>query len=183
MVQPVLGRPAASHPPQHGVGEAGGTLVHGLAGQLHRLGDSGMITDPHVVQLVDAQAQGVEELGLERVERAIHALGQDRVMAPLPAQGAIAQLGGEPGVASGELMVGQDPGPRDVGVGVVELHGPEQVEGREPSGVHPAGRSRRRGLRGPPGAGTAPGAGAPAVVSQGARPAPPGPRGPSHRPA
>ena len=151
--------------------------------QFHGLGDRSMITDPHVLQLVDAQAQGVEQLGLERVERAIHALGQDRVMAPLPAQGAVAELGGEPSVAAGELMVGQDPGPGDVGVGAVELHGPEQVQGREPRRIHPTGRRSRRGSRGPAGAGATPRASAPVVVSQGARPAPRGRRGPSRRPA
>ena len=79
------------------------------AGQAHGLVQGSVRRDAHGQQLVGADPQGVEDGRVQLVQRPVNAAGQDGVVGPLAAQGPVAQLGGEAGVALVQPVVA-DPG-------------------------------------------------------------------------
>lgn len=85
--------------------------------------------DAHLQQLVGAQAQHVQQRRVDLLQRAVHAGGEDRVQAALGAQRAVEQLGGEGGVAAGDLVGAQQAGQHQVRVGVLLPHQAQPLEG------------------------------------------------------
>ena len=61
--------------------------------------------DPHAQDLVGAQAQHVQDDGVELVQGPVDAVGQDGVVPAAQAQGAVGQGGGEAGVAPVQALV------------------------------------------------------------------------------
>ncbi len=111
---------------------------HG-AGQPHGLVQGGVGGHPHGEQLVRADPQGIQDRGVQLVQRPVDAARQDGVVRALAAEGAVAELGGESGVALVQSVV-PDPGRQhEVRVGVLGCHGAEHFEGHEPGRIGPAG--------------------------------------------
>ncbi len=93
----------------------------------------------HGQQLVGADPQGIEDGRIQLVQRPVHAAGQDRVVGALAAQGAVAQFGGEAGVALVQAVVPDPGGQHQVGVGVLGGDGAQHFEGHQPGRIGPAG--------------------------------------------
>ena len=147
----VLGDPA-----EDGVAEAGRPLPDPGPDQVDGGADRGVRGHPHREQLVGAQPQRVQHLGLDLRQRPVHARGEDGVVRAPTTEGAGDQLGGEGGVAAGQLVLPEDRGQHQVGVGVVDPDRLQHVVRREPGRV--GGGAPLRGL-------AAGAAGAPARVS------------------
>ena len=143
----VLGDPA-----QHGVDEAGRAgRVH--PDQLDGRVDRGVRRHPGAQQLVGAQAQGVEQRRLDAVQRPLGAGVDHRVEQPLGPQRAVAQLGGQRGVAVAQPVPPQDRREGEVRVGVAHADRGEQLEAAIRAGSSSGGRaalapSRRPGAAG-----------------------------------
>ena len=109
------------------------------AGQPHGLVQGSVGGDAHGQQLVGADPQGVEDGRVQLVQRPVDAAGQDGVVGALAAQGAVAQLRGETGVALVQPVVA-DPGRQhEVGVGVLRGDGTQHFKGHQPGRISPAG--------------------------------------------
>ena len=78
-----------------------------------------MVVDPGAEDLVGAQAQRVQDDGVDLVHGTPRSLGDDRVQQSLHAQGAVGQLGGEGGVTAVDLLLAQCGGQGDIGEGGV----------------------------------------------------------------
>ena len=140
---------------QDGVGEAGRPGADPGPDQVHGRADRGVRRHPHREQLVDAEPQRVEHLGLHLAERPVHAGGEDRVVRAAPADRPRHQLGDERGVPAGQPVLAQDRGQHEVGVGVVDADGLEHVHRRQRGGPRSTGRGRGACRARPAGCGSA----------------------------
>ena len=95
-------------PAQHGVDEAGGAGARVHPDELDGRVDRGVRRHPGAQQLVGAQAQGVEQRRLDAVQRAVGAGVDHGVEQALGPQRAVAQLGGQRGVAVAQPVPPQD---------------------------------------------------------------------------
>ena len=124
-----------------------GALTHAGPDQVDGGADRGVRRHPHRQQLVGAQPQRVEHLGLDLRQRPVDAGGQHRVVRALPADRAADQLGGERRVAAGQPVLAQHVGQHQVRVGVLDpdrlehvvRRGARRVDGRL-AGGRPAAR-------------------------------------------
>jgi hypothetical protein len=132
----------AVHPPQHGVGERPGAAPVAALGQLHRLVDGRVRRHaPHRHELLHAQPQQVDEVGVERDEPAAHAPFEHRVHPRAAPQQPVDELLQPPPVAPVERG------------GVALERRVEQVPGAQ-VGEH-LGRGRARGRDAAPARGRA----------------------------
>ena len=106
----------ASH---DGVDEPGGPGPVDLPGQADRLVDRRVAGHAHAEQLVRAEPQGVEHVGIDLVDGAACSRRDDRVVEAGEPRRAVDQLGGESGVAAADSLVAQQFRQREVGVGAV----------------------------------------------------------------
>jgi hypothetical protein len=138
--QPLVGRPLA-HSAQHGVDESGRASPVDLAGQRHGLRHRRMRGDPHPEQLMTAQPQRVQDVGIDRRQPPSGRDLDDRVVAPPQPQRPIGQLRGEPGVPTGHPLRAQHGGQFEVGIGPVR-DGPQHCVCRPPRRVRDPGPFR-----------------------------------------
>ncbi len=118
------------HPPQQRVREAcrpGRDPLH----VLHRLADRGVGRDAvELEELVGGEPESRTSFGMEGTERTSREMGEDVVEAPLPAQGAVDQLGQEGAVAG--VAHGRE-GRLEEAIGeAAPLHPRQQSSGRPP---------------------------------------------------
>ena len=94
-----------------------------------RSGHGAVGGDPHAQDLVGAQAQHVQDDGVELVQGPVDAVGQDGVVPAAQAQGAVGQGGGEAGVAPVQAF-GVEQGRQDeVGEGAVLVDPGQGLQG------------------------------------------------------
>src|SRR5690606_765454 len=125
--EPLVGR-GAGDAAQDGVDELGAAGAGAGACEPDRLGDGGVLGHAHAEDLVGAEAQDVEDGGVEAVEGAVEAVREDRVVAAAQAQGAVGELGGEAGVAAADAALAQEGRQDEVGVGVGAVDLAQDVE-------------------------------------------------------
>src|SRR6478735_1068121 len=106
----------ASH---DGVDEAGRPGAVDLPGQSHGLVDRCVAGHAHAEQLVRAEPQGVEHVGIDLVDGATCSRHDDRIVEPGESRRAVDQLSGESGVSAADSLVAQQLRQREVGVGAV----------------------------------------------------------------
>ncbi len=157
----VVGRRDPRQPPvevvhgdlaQHRVDELGPSVAEHDPRQLHRGGHGGVARDARPQQLVGAQAEHVQHRRVHLPQRPVDALGDDRVVRPLPAQRAVHQLRRERRVPRVEVALlpglAQQRRQHQVGVRVPLVHGPERLEGEDADGILLGPAVRLAGLAG-----------------------------------
>ena len=120
---------------EHRVDEACRARPNLFAGQGHALVQRSVGGNAHVQQLVHAHAQHDERGRADLLERAVHAVAQDRVVGALVAQRAVGQLGCEARVAVVEAVATNRLGQHEVRVGVGFRHGAQHLEDGGACGV------------------------------------------------
>src|SRR5690606_14397817 len=135
---------------QDRVDESGAVVADDPAGQVDGAADRGVRGDVHGQQLVGAHAQQGEDFGVDGAQGAVHAGVQDSVVGALEAQSPVGQLGGEPGVPSGDPPFAEEDGQQQVGVGVAGLDCVQHVVG-DAAGRVPGAGPRRGTARAAPG--------------------------------
>ena len=141
----LLGAPG--HLAQHRVDEPGRTLPDLTAHEPHGGVQGRVVGHAHGQQLVGAQPQGVQHRGVQLLQRAVHAPGQDGVPRAAPAHGAVGQFRGERGVPLVEAQLPDQAGQHQVAVGVLGVHRAQRPERRQPRRIGVA-TPLARGLRG-----------------------------------
>src|SRR5699024_9035389 len=84
---------------------------------------------PGAQQLVDPQAQIVEDLRVDVADRPVGGRGDHRVEQPEFACGTVGQFGGEGGVAAADAAVGEQFWQQQVGVGLALAHRAQHIPG------------------------------------------------------
>ena len=94
-----------------------------------------MRAHPRGEQLMRAEPQHLPQRRVDRRQVAVTADGEDRVVAALTAQGPVAQLGRQGGVAAAQPALPQQRGQQQVGVGIPLGNAAEHVYSRPPGQV------------------------------------------------
>jgi hypothetical protein len=145
LVQPLV-QGAGRYLPEHGIDQCRRAGADDRTGQADRLVKGRVGRYTHCHQLVDPDAQGIQDSRIQLVQGPVHAAGEDGVVGSLVPQRPVTQFGGESGVAPVEAVLPDARRQHQIGVGVLGRDRAQNFKRHQPGRVCPAGALRRCAL-------------------------------------